>query len=78
MVLTQERQQRLGERLEELADYGGITRVAELAGVTIRVITKARAGGNVRVETMESIIAGLIAVEAEREAKLKTIEQALT
>ena len=77
MVLTQEQQERLTERLHAVNDVGGLTRVAELAGLTMRVIQKAQTGGNVRVETMESITSALLTVEAERKAKLKKVEKAL-
>lgn len=77
MVLTQEQQQRLTERLDAIVDIGGVTRVAEVAGVTSRVIQKAQSGGNVKVETMESVMAALLSVEAERKGKLKKVEKAL-
>jgi DNA-binding phage protein len=77
MVLTTEQQKKLSRRLAEVRDYGGDKRVAEIAGVTARVIGKALSGGNVRVETMESILAGLITLEAERQAKLKELKKAL-
>ncbi|MBC3785750.1 hypothetical protein [Spirosoma utsteinense] len=77
MVLTTEQQQKLSSRLAEVRDYGGDKRVAKIAGVTPRVIGKALSGGNVRVETMESILAGLITLEAERQTKLKELKKAL-
>ena len=58
-------------------DFGGLTRVAEVAQVTPRVIQKAQNGGNVRVETMESIMGALLTVESERIAKLRKLEKAL-
>ena len=77
MVLTQDQQQRLTERLDAVTDVGGLTRVAELAGVTPRVIQKAQAGGNVKVETMELVTDALLKVESERRAKLKKVDKAL-
>lgn len=77
MVLTQEQQQRLSERLDAVADVGGVSRVAELAGITPRVIQKAQSGGNVRVETMESVLGALLTVEAERRQKLIKLQKAL-
>ncbi|WP_460962988.1 hypothetical protein [Spirosoma litoris] len=77
MVLTQERQQRLTERLDALKDIGGASLVAEKAGVTLRVIQKAQSGGNVKVSTMESITAALLLAESERNLKVSKIEDAL-
>ncbi|UHG92533.1 hypothetical protein [Spirosoma oryzicola] len=77
MVLTQEQQQRLSERIDAVADVGGVSRVAELAEITPRVIQKAQSGGNVKVETMESVMEALLAVEAERKAKLNKLQKAL-
>ena len=77
MVLTQEQQERLTNRIQSVMDFGGLTRVAEVAQVTPRVIQKAQNGGNVRVETMESIMGALLTVESERIAKLRKLEKAL-
>lgn len=77
MVLTQDEQQRLSQRLNAITDFGGLTKVAEKAGVTTRVIQKAESGGNVRVDTMKVVMDSLLAVEAEREKELTRIQKEL-
>ncbi len=78
MVLSNEQQEKLSGRLAGVRDYGGEKRVAELANVTPRVIQKALTGGNVRVDTMESIMGALLTLEAERSSKVKKLNKALT
>ncbi|UHG93210.1 hypothetical protein [Spirosoma oryzicola] len=77
MVLSQDQQRRLSERLDAIYDVGGVTRVGQLAGVTPRVIQKAQSGGSVRIETIESITEALRTLEEERKAKLRKLQKAL-
>ncbi|WP_128543631.1 hypothetical protein [Larkinella soli] len=77
MVLSQEQREKLHQRLVAVADFGGEKRVAEAAGLTVRVIQKAKAGGNIRVKTLEAIMNGLRIVETERRKKMKKLVRAL-
>ncbi|WP_128544050.1 hypothetical protein [Larkinella soli] len=77
MTLTKEQCSDLKQRLYALSDFGGEKKVAELAGVTTRVIQKVKTGGNVRVETMEAILNALVALEAERSHRLEKLGRIL-
>ena len=70
MVLSKAQIKALRKRYEGVSDVGGVAAAAKEVGITKMSIYKILDGGNVRTKTVESALAGLLALEAKQE-KLK-------
>ncbi|WP_019986491.1 hypothetical protein [Rudanella lutea] len=77
MILTQDQQKKLSNRITALSDFGGLQKVAEVAGCSKRTIQKAMWGGNVKLETAEAIEKALKEVESEYTKRKRQLEKAL-
>lgn len=78
MELTKTQQEHFRKRFTKILDAGGYKKVSDLSGITTKTIHKALRGESVETATVESLIAGLLLVESEKNKLIEKVEAMTT